>query len=172
MLASNPIAEGGAGGKMVSGTFPMASLSPVQILRTQSFYNHGVGDLEGLSKRFYHKIIEGFRLTFPAESNPFGGAGGGLELGLQMAGWHQYQAGKGVRLIFKPAVIGFVHFDLELLPLADACEPEFGVEAPVQIPVSEFVRQREAITVHTLLKNELIDPDGRQVAGNKPVHCY
>jgi hypothetical protein len=58
----------------------MVNRLPVQILRPQSFRDHGVGDLEDLSKRFYHILVKCVRLTLPTETDPFGGVGGRLEL--------------------------------------------------------------------------------------------
>lgn len=96
----------------------MVNLLPVQILLTQSFRDHGAGRLEGFSQGFYHILVKGFRLAFSAETNPFGSVDGRLELTFQVAGGHQHQARKSIRLVLKPAVVGFVRLILEPLPFA------------------------------------------------------
>ncbi len=60
---------------------------------------------------------------------------------------HQHEAGESVRLVFKPVVVGFVHFPLELLPLVQAAKLELRVNIPVHIKVPKFMCECEAVAV-------------------------
>lgn len=90
-------------------------------------------------------------------------------MSLQMPCGDQHEAGEGVGLVLQPVIVGFVHFPLELLPLVHGSELEFRVKFPVQIQVPELMRERETIAVQPSLKDELVDGDARQVAGNETI---